>query len=154
METLIIIIVIVVALFILGWYISVSNNLNRALVKIDEANSGIDVALTKRYDVLTKMMDVVKAYSKHEKETLFEVIKMRNNMTMEEKNEVNNKMTHNFEQIRLLVENYPELKSNINYIQLQTILSDVEDQIAAARRTYNAHVTDYNTFIKIFIPYI
>ena len=150
METLIIIIVIVVALFILGWYISVSNNLNRALVKIDEANSGIDVALTKRYDVLTKMIDVVKAYSKHEKETLFEVIKMRNNMTMEEKNEDNNKMTHNFEQIRLLVENYPELKASENYKTLQLSIADVEEHLQAARRMYNSNVSIFNQTIVTF----
>ncbi len=150
METLIIIIVIVVALSILMWYISVSNNLNRALVKIDEANSGIDVALTKRYDVLTKMIDVVKAYSKHEKETLFEVIKMRNNMTMEEKNEANNKMTHNFEQIRLLVENYPELKASENYKTLQLSIADVEEHLQAARRMYNSNVSIFNQTIVTF----
>lgn len=150
METLIIIIVVVVALSILSWYISVSNNLNRALVKIDEANSGIDIALTKRYDVLTKMMDVVKAYSKHEKETLFEVIKMRNNMTMEEKNEVNNKMTHNFEQIRLLVENYPDLKASENYKTLQLSIADVEEHLQAARRMYNSNVSIFNQTIVTF----
>ena len=69
----IVIIMILVLLTLIIWYISVNNKLNRMLVKIDEASSGIDVALTKRYDVLTKMMDTVRAYAKHEKETLFEV---------------------------------------------------------------------------------
>ena len=80
------IIVLVIIVSIIGWYISVSNQLNRLVVKVDEAESGIDVALTKRYDVLVKMMDTVKAYTKHEKETLFEVIKLRSGMTMAEKN--------------------------------------------------------------------
>jgi len=150
METVIIIIVIALVAILLMWYISVSNNLNRALVKIDEANSGIDVALTKRFDVLTKMIDVVKAYSKHEKETLFEIIKMRNNMTMEEKNEVNNKMNHNFEQIRLVVENYPELKSSENYKTLQLSIADVEEHLQAARRMYNSNVSIYNQTIVTF----
>lgn len=72
MELTAILIIVGIVLFILViWYISVSNKLNRAVVKIDESLSGIDVALTKRYDVLTKMIDVAKAYAKHEKETLF-----------------------------------------------------------------------------------
>ena len=62
------IIVLVIIVSIIGWYISVSNQLNRLVVKVDEAESGIDVALTKRYDVLVKMMDTVKAYTKHEKD--------------------------------------------------------------------------------------
>ena len=84
MEPLyIILIAIIVILFIIAiWYISTSNKLNRAIVKIDESLSGIDVALTKRYDVLTKMIDVVKSYAKHEKDTLFEVINLRVKMSM------------------------------------------------------------------------
>ena len=101
----IIIIGIIILFIILGWFLSVSNRLNRTLVKIDEASSGIDIALTKRYDVLTKLMDVVKAYSKHEKETLFEIIKLRKDMTINEKKEVNEKMDYNFEQIKILAEN-------------------------------------------------
>ena len=87
--------VVVVAIIVI-WIISASNGLNRAIVKIDEASSGIDVALTKRYDTLTKMIDVVKGYAKHEKETLFEVINLRKDMTMEEKSKVNAKMDENF----------------------------------------------------------
>lgn len=81
----ILITIIVLILIIVIWYISTSNKLNRAVVKIDESLSGIDVALTKRYDVLTKMIDVVKSYAKHEQETLFEVIKLRENMSIKEK---------------------------------------------------------------------
>lgn len=70
----IIIAVIVVILIIVISIISISNKLNKAIVKIDEASSGIDVALTKRYDVLTKMIDVVKSYAKHEKDTLLKLL--------------------------------------------------------------------------------
>ena len=80
----IVIAVIIVVLIIVISIISISNKINKAIVKIDEASSGIDVALTKRYDVLTKMIDVVKSYAKHEKDTLFEVIKLRKNMSIEE----------------------------------------------------------------------
>lgn len=150
MDLIIIIIIIVVVISILGWFISTSNNFNRAIVKIDEANSGIDIALTKRYDVLTKMMDVVKAYTKHEKETLFEIVKLRKNMTIDEKSEANNKMNHNFEQIKIIAENYPELKSSENYKKLQEAIADVEEHLQAARRMYNSNVSIFNQMLVTF----
>ena len=81
-----IIVLVLIAVVVIS-IIVISNNLNKALVKIDEADSGIDVALTKRYDVLTKMIETVKGYAKHEKEVLFDVVKIRKGMTIEEKNE-------------------------------------------------------------------
>lgn len=146
-----IVIIIFVILFIsIIWYISINNKLNKMLVKIDEANSGIDVALTKRYDVLTKMMDTVKAYTKHEKETLFEVINLRRGMTLEEKGIENNKMNHNLEKIQVIAESYPELKSNENYKTLQQSILEVEEHLQAARRMYNANVSAYNQAIVVF----
>lgn len=135
---------------IIYWYISTSNKLNRCIVKIEEANSGIDVALTKRYDVLTKMMDTVKAYTKHEKETLFEVINLRRGMTLEEKGIENNKMNHNLEKIQVIAEAYPELKSSENYKTLQQSILEVEEHLQAARRMYNANVSAYNQAIVVF----
>ena len=79
-------IIVLILVIIIVWYISTCNRLKRAIVKIDEADSGIDVALTKRYDVLTKMLDVAKGYAKHEKETLGEVIKLRKDILNNEKN--------------------------------------------------------------------
>lgn len=148
MEILIIIVVLVVIFVV--WGVSVSNTLNKYLVKIEEADSGIDVALTKRYDVLTKMMDTVRAYAKHEKDTLFEVINLRKGMTIEEKSEANNKMNHNLDKIRVMVENYPELKSSENYVTLQKTILDVEEHLQAARRMYNSNVSLYNQAIVTF----
>lgn len=149
MELVIGIIVALVIILII-WYISTVNHLNRTIVKIEEADSGIDVALTKRYDVLTKMMDTVKAYAKHEKETLFEVINLRKGMTLEEKNIENAKMSHNLEKIHVVVENYPELKSSDNYKQLQQSIIDVEEHLQAARRMYNSNVSIFNQMIVTF----
>ncbi len=149
MEFLIGIIIALVIILVI-WYISTVNKLNRTIVKIDEADSGIDVALTKRYDVLTKMMDTVKAYAKHEKETLFEVINLRKGMTLEEKNIENAKMSHNLEKINLVVENYPELKSSENYKMLQQSIVDVEEHLQAARRMYNSNVSIFNQMIVTF----
>ena len=149
METIIIIIAIIAVIIVL-WYISTSNKLNRAVVKIDESLSGIDVALTKRYDVLTKMMDVVKAYAKHEKETLFEVINLRKDMTIQEKNEANKAMDENMKKINVVAESYPELKSSENYKTLQQSIADVEEHLQAARRLYNSNVSLFNQLLVTF----
>lgn len=147
---MLIIIGIIVVLVIVIWYICTVNKLNRAVVKIDEASSDIDVALTKRYDTLVKMMDVVKAYAKHEKETLFEVIKLRKNMTIEEKNKANAIMDKNMEKISVLAEAYPELKSNETYNTLEKTIVDVEEHLQASRRCYNSNVSLYNQLLVSF----
>lgn len=145
-----IVITVVIILIILIWFVSTSNALNKAVVKIDEANSGIDVALTKRYDVLTKMLDIAKGYAKHEKETLFETINLRKDMTMAEKSEANNKMSEAFGKINVIAEAYPELKSSENFKTLQLSVSDVEEHLQAARRLYNANISSYNQMIVSF----
>ena len=146
---LLIVIVVIVLIFAI-WYISVSNKLNRSVVKIDESLSGIDVALTKRYDVLTKMIEVVKGYAKHEKETLFEIIKLREGMSIKEKNEVSQSMDEALKKINLVVENYPELRSSENYKTLQQSIADVEEHLQAARRLYNSNVSLYNQLLVSF----
>ncbi len=146
----ILIIIGIILLIIVVWYISVSNKLNRAVVKIDESLSGIDVALTKRYDVLTKMIDVVKAYTKHEKETLFEVINLRKDMSIQEINDANKAMDENFKKINIVAENYPELKSSENYKTLQQSIADVEEHLQASRRLYNSNVSLFNQLLVTF----
>lgn len=145
-----ILIIIAIIVIVLVVYISTINSLNRAQVKIDEADSGIDVALEKRYDVLTKMMDTVKAYAKHEKETLFEVINLRKGMSISEKQDVADKMDSNLGRINVVAENYPELKSSENYQMLQKAILDTEEHLQAARRVYNSNVSYYNQKIVTF----
>ena len=140
----------VIILIIVIWFIATSNSLNRTKIKIEEAKSGIDVALTKRYDVLTKMMDVVKSYKKYEQETIFEVINLRKGMTLNEMNEENKKMDSNFAKINALAENYPELKSSENFNTLQLAISDVEEHLQAARRMFNSNVSILNQSIVTF----
>lgn len=108
------------------------------------------VALTKRYDVLTKMLDVVKGYQAHEKTVLTELVKLRSGMTMAEKNAANQKMEQLTKDINILAENYPELKSSNNFMELQKTIADVEEHLQAARRLYNANVNTYNTKLVVF----
>ena len=144
------IVLIVVALIIVGWFIGTSNKLNKAVVKIEEADSDIDVALTKRYDTLTKMVDVVKGYAKHEKETIFEVINLRKGMSVKEKQEASQKMDAMQGQINVLAEAYPELKSSENYNTLQKSIVEVEEHLQASRRMFNANVSVLNQMIVTF----
>ena len=144
------ILIIVILVLLFGWIISTSNRLNRMIVKIDEADAGIDVALTKRYDALTKLIEVVKGYAKHEKETLFEVVNLRQGMTMEEKNKANHIMDENMHKAEFLVEEYPDLKASTNYLELQASIVDVEEHLQAARRLYNSNISIFNQMIVSF----
>ena len=137
-------------LVIVVWYVSIFNGLKKYSIKINEALSGIDVALTKRYDVLTKMIDVVKGYAKHEKEILFEVVKLRGNMTLDEMRDANEKMNENTKKVNVIVENYPDIKANDNFLILQKSIVDVEEHLQAARRIYNYSVSQYNQLVESF----
>ena len=148
--TIILIIIGVLIVGLIGWYFSTYNGIKTTELKVSEALSGIDVALTKRYDVLTKMLDTVKAYKAYEKETLTELVALRSGMSMNERNNASRQMDNLTSEIRLLAENYPELKSSENFIQLQKAISDVEEHLQASRRLYNANVTDYNRRIVTF----
>lgn len=142
--------VLMVVFIIAIWYVSTYNGIKALGIKVDEGLSGIDVALTKRYDTLTKLLDVVKGYQKHEKEILLEVIKLRSGMSMAERNAANTQMDQAAKQINVLAEAYPELKSSNNFIQLQNSIADVEEHLQAARRLYNSNVSAYNTKIVMF----
>ena len=145
-----IIVIVVVVVLIIGWIIGTSNALNRTIVKIDEADAGIDVALTKRYDALTKLIEVVKGYAKHEKETLFEVVSLRQGMTIEEKNKANHIMDENMHKAEFLIEEYPDLKASANFLDLQATIVDVEEHLQAARRLYNSNISTFNQMIVTF----
>lgn len=148
MEIVAVIVVVLIILVI--WYIAVANGIKVAELKVQEGESGIDVALTKRYDVLTKMLDTVKGYQKHEKAVLTEIVKLRSGMTMAEKNNANRAMDALSKEINILAESYPELRSNTNFTELQKAIVDVEEHLQAARRLYNANVNAYNRRIVVF----
>ena len=141
-------IVVAVAIFVvICWYISTMNRFARLLVKITESDSGIEVALTKRYDTLTKMLDVTKAYAKHEAETLATLVKMRKGMSIDELGEANRQMDELSGRINLMAEAYPELRSSENFKELQETVAEVEDHLQAARRIYNMNVSQFNQLL-------
>jgi len=132
------------------WAIGASNRFKAMLVKIREADSGIDVALTKRFDTLTKLMDVVKAYAKHEAGLIAETIRLRAGMGTGEKAEASRQMDAAAQQLSVLAEAYPELRSNENYKQLQEAIAEAEDHLQGARRVYNMNVSAFNQAIAQF----
>lgn len=149
MEIVIGIAVVVILLLIIVW-ISIGNKLARAQVKIDEAESGIDVALTKRYDVLTKQLDIVKGYAAHESETIARVIELRRGMPMAEKAAAVAAMNEMQGKINVVAEAYPELRSSDNFKALQNAVTDTEEHLQAARRAYNANVSAFNQMLVAF----
>lgn len=143
-------IAIAVGVVIAVWAISTSNNFKRAKIKIDEARSGIEVALTKRYDMLTKLLDVAKGYAKHEKEIFAEVINLRKGMSVQEMNRASSQMDEMAKQINFTAEAYPELRSSEVFATLQKGIMDAEEHLQAARRVYNSNVSRFNTSIVVF----
>jgi LemA protein len=116
-------------------------------VKITESDSGIDVALTKRYDTLTKMLDVTKGYAKHEADVLANVVKLRGGMSMAERGAANRQMDEVSGRINVLAESYPALKASENYKELQHSVTEVEEHLQAARRIYNMNVSYFNQLL-------
>lgn len=147
----VIIIIIAVVIFIpVVWWIRTSNSFKRMDIKISEALSGIEVALTKRYDMLTKLMDVAKGYKQHETELFTEVIKLRKGMSVSELNNEAAKMDNMASNLNLVAEAYPELRSSDVFKDLQVGIRDAEQHLQAARRLYNSSVTAYNTATRVF----
>ena len=144
------IIAVVILLLIIVWAIATTNGFKVAKIKIDEARSGIEVALTKRYDLLTKLLDVTKGYAKHEKEIFAEVIKLRKGMSVQELNGAARQMDEIAKQINFTAEAYPELRSSEVFARLQKAIIDAEEHLQAARRVYNSNVSHYNTAIVKF----
>ena len=141
-------IIVLVFIIIVAWYISTMNWFRRTKVKVDEANSGIDVALTKRYDLLTKALAAVKGYAKHEAETLSKVIGMRTGsikeLSLDEKSKLNAELSQVQRGINVVVEQYPQLKADTQFTLLQNQTADCEEQLQAARRVYNSNVSIFN----------
>jgi LemA protein len=115
----------------------------------------IDALLKKRYDLLPKLISTVKAYMHHEKSLLTEITEMRakavsGRLSDDEQVDLDNKLSKMLGGIMVAVENYPDLKANQNFLQLQRAMNEIEEQISAARRAYNAAVTTYNNAVEMF----
>lgn len=152
MIALIVIIAIVVILLIVS--ISMYNSLVKAKNKAEEAVAGIDAHLSQRFDLIPNLVETVKGYAKHEKDTLENVIKARN-MAMNAngvaaKDEADNILSGALKSLFALSESYPDLKANANFISLQQELSSIEKDLLNARKYYNATARAFNDRIATF----
>ncbi|MDE6411565.1 MAG: LemA family protein [Clostridia bacterium] len=145
-------VLLIIILFIIR--ISLGNKLLRLKNQVEEAWSTIDIHLKKRYDLIPNLVETVKGYAKHESGTLEAVIQARNiaisAKTTGEKIDAENALSGTLKSLFKLQEAYPQLKANQNFMDLQRQMRDIEDEISAARRYYNAVVREFNTRLEVF----
>ena len=142
--------IVVIGLFyVIGLY----NSLVRLKVRVEEAWSDIDVQLKRRYDLIPNLINTVKGYATHE-ETLLEKLTQERTAAMSTggvaKADAENALSGTLKTLFAVAENYPDLKANQNFLELQRELSDTENKIQAARRFYNGNVMELNTRVDIF----
>jgi LemA protein len=136
------------------WVVLTNNSFIRARNKVDEAWSGIDVQLKRRHDLVPNLVETVKGYASHESATLAAVTQARSAAMAAgsgaERTQAEERLTSALDGIRVVAEQYPELRAAQNFQTLMAQLSELEDQIQAARRIFNANVNAYNTRIQVF----
>lgn len=143
----VIITIIIIFLFIIISYNSIVN-LHK---KVEQSKSTIEVYLKQRFDLIPNLVDTVKAYAQYEKETLEKIISLRESYLKDTSNlEKGYILNSKCNDVILLAEKYPDLKSSDNFLHLQKNLTKMESQLQAARRIYNSDVTMYNTKILSF----
>jgi LemA protein len=153
MTTPVIFVLAVVVLVVLVAVVTY-NALVKSRNKVDEAWSGIDVQLKRRHDLVPNLVETVKGYAAHERETLESVTAARQEAVQatgpEQSERAEAKLTSALGAINALAEAYPQLRAAENFQRLQADLTEIEDEIQASRRIYNANVQDYNTRIQVF----
>lgn len=142
----------ILVLFVVA--IVIYNKLVRAKNMVKEAWSGIDVQLKRRHDLIPAIVETVKGYSKHESGVFTEVANARAKLTGtdsgKQRSDAENNLTNSIRSVFALVENYPNLKADRNFLDLQKNLVEIEDNIQMARRYYNGSVRDYNILVESF----
>ncbi len=146
--------VLLMVFFAIFLFIYYYNKFIRLKNQADESFSGIDVQLKRRYDLIPNIVETVKGYAAHEKETLQKVIEARSMAqkatALPDKAAAENILSGALKSLFALAESYPDLKANQNFLELQKTLSEIEDTIQLARRYYNAVVRDYNILCEAF----
>ncbi len=149
----VIIIVVLIVLLVLV-FIGVNNSMIGARNRCDEAWSGIDVQLKRRHDLVPNLVETVKGYATHERETFQNVTEARAEAMKAQgpaqSGPAEGRLSAVLGDLRAIAENYPELRATENFQQLSRNLSELEDEIQASRRIYNSNVQAYNTKIQVF----
>lgn len=152
--SLIILILLAVAALAVMWLVGIFNSLVSSKATVNEAWSGIDVQLKRRYDLIPNLVALVKQYSTHEKNVFEKVAQLRsasmNATGVEQKSQAEAGLTQALKTLFAVAESYPELKANENYLSLQKELSSIEQEIQLSRRYYNGATRDYNILTQRF----
>lgn len=135
--------------------VSIYNGLINKKNQVANSFGAIDAFLKKRYDLIPNLIASCQQYMQFEKTTLTQITELRakamtGNVSDDEKVNLNNQLTKMLGSVMVAVENYPDLKSSQNFLQMQGALNEIEEQLSAARRAYNAAVTDYNNAVEMF----
>lgn len=147
------ILITLICLLIVGgifYYNTLVNKKNR----MKEAWSGIDVYLKKRYELIPNLIETVKGYASHEQKLMQDLVRLRNEAIQHQQNQekinTENHLSENISRLMLIAENYPDLKANTNFQQLQTQLETIETEIELSRRYYNGTVRENNIQVQSF----
>jgi LemA protein len=149
-------IVLGIIILLVLWLIGMYNGFVKAKIKIDNSWSDISVFLKKRFDLIPNLVNTVKGYAAHESQTLEKVVQARNAAVAVPAGDVqaaaqaNQNLSGALRGLLAIAENYPDLKANQNFLELQSALQSIEGDLSNARRYYNATVRDYNTAIQQF----
>jgi LemA protein len=155
MGSSILIILLVILIFIILVFVSIYNSLVNRKNQISNAEGSIDAMLKKRFDLIPNLVETCKVYLSHEKDVFNHLAELRSQVTtgkmdVSQMENINTAASKSVGNLILMAENYPELKSSSNFIQMQAAWNETEDQIAASRRFYNTAITDYNNAIQMF----
>jgi LemA protein len=151
-EILVAVLVVVVVLAIV--YIALYNGLIGRRNQVENAFGSVDTMLKKRYDLIPNLVSAVKQYMTYETELLERIVRLRTQAmgtsNPDQKFQLEGQLSQALRGLMVSVENYPDLKASENMLQLQSSLTETEEQISAARRFYNASVTDFNNAVEMF----
>jgi LemA protein len=147
-------IILIILVLVVVWFIGTYNSLIRKRNRVKEAASDIEVQLKRRYDLIPNLVETVKGYASHEKQVFENVTAARaqamSAQSFKEKAKAEDALSNTLKTLFAVAENYPELKANANFLDLQRELADTENKIQAARRFYNSNVLEFNTKIESF----
>jgi len=151
---MVLIIVIAVVVLLVLWIIGIYNTLVKLRNRRQNAFADIDVQLRQRHDLIPQLVETVKGYASHEKELLMRITEARSAAmaakTIDDKIVAEQQLTSALQGLRVVFEQYPDLKANQNFLQLQEELSDIENKLAASRRFFNGATTEYNNAVETF----
>ena len=148
------IIVIVVVVILAAWLVSMYNSLVKMRNNRENAFADIDVQLKQRHDLVPQLVETVKGYAAHEKDTLERVINASNGAigakTIDEKIVAENALSSALSGLKITLEAYPDLKANQNFLQLQEEIADLENKLSSVRRYFNSATKEYNNAVETF----